>query len=120
LGCPLPGIKLSGYSFAMRQDWWWLRVFGVQLWSAEERRARIALGMAGSVVWLLSYLIVEEMFDEYLGMDAHVAAPLSFFLTMVPSYYAARPIGRELFPKWLVLGDKKARERLGKNDAPTN
>lgn len=104
----------------MHQDWWWLRVFGVQHWSAEERRARIALGMAGSVVWLLSYLILVAALDEYLGLDFHIAAPLSFFLTVVPSYCAARPIGRELFPDWLALGDKKARERLSKNDAPTS
>jgi hypothetical protein len=48
-----PAIASSQYS-----KWWWLGYFGVQTWTAEERKVRIALSMAAFVITIVGLFVV--------------------------------------------------------------
>jgi hypothetical protein len=95
----------------MVSKWWWLRHLGVQSWTIEERRARIALCLTAGAVWLILFFFAEGIL-ELAGVEGHVAPPLAVLLTLVPALLAARPIGMKYFPDTLARGDENAAKRL--------
>jgi hypothetical protein len=91
--------------------WWWLGYFGVQSWTAEERRARIVMGMMLLVSFLAAMLIVSTVVD-WLGVEVHRGAFISAALSFIFGLYAARPIATELYRDLVQRADERARQRL--------
>jgi len=92
-------------------EWWWLGYFGVQSWTLEERRARIAMGMTLLVSFLVAMLVVSMVFD-WLGVEAHRGALISGALSLIFGLYVARPIATELYRDLIQRADERARQRL--------
>jgi hypothetical protein len=91
--------------------WWWLGYFGVQSWTVEERRARIAMGMTLLVSFLVAMVVVSTVLD-WLGIESHNAAFISAILSVIFGFFAARPIATELYRDLLQRADENARKRL--------
>jgi uncharacterized membrane protein (DUF485 family) len=102
----LPATAPSQYT-----KWWWLGYFGVQSWTAEERRARIAMGMTLLVSFLAAMLVVSTVFD-WLGVEAHRGAFISAGLSLIVGLFAARPVATELYRDLVQRADERARQRL--------
>lgn len=101
-----PAVTSSQYS-----KWWWLGYFGVQSWTVEERRARIAMGMTLLVSFFAAMFIVSTVLD-WFGIEVHRAAVISAVLSVVFGLFAARPIATELYRDLLRRADESARRRL--------
>jgi hypothetical protein len=91
--------------------WWWLGYFGVQSWTVEERRARIAMGMTLLVSFLAAMVVVSTLLD-WLGFEPHRGAFISAALSLIFGFFAARPIATELYRDLLRRADENARKRL--------
>jgi hypothetical protein len=91
--------------------WWWLGYFGVQTWTAEERRVRIAPGMSALVAVLVVELIADALF-EWVGVERHIAAILAGLISIVPGFFSARPIAAVLYADQLRIADLNAKKRL--------
>jgi hypothetical protein len=104
-----PAIVPSQYT-----KWWWLGYFGVQRWTVEERRARIAMGMTLLVSFLVAMLVVSTVLG-WLGIEPHRGAFISALLSMTFGFFAARPVATELYRDLLRRADENARERLSES-----
>ena len=93
--------------------WWWLGFFGVQTWTVEERRARIALQLT-MLACMIATLWIAGTILEWLGMERHRAATLAALMAVVVGFPSARPIARVLYPDLLAVADRNAEERLNK------
>jgi hypothetical protein len=93
--------------------WWWLSYFGVQAWSAEERKVRIALGMSTLPVMLVLYFIADVLL-EWFGVERTGAALLAGLISTVLAFYSARPIATVLYPDLLRSADSNAEKRLSR------
>jgi hypothetical protein len=91
--------------------WWWLGYFGVQSWTVEERRARIAMGMTLLVSFLAAMVVVSTVLG-WLGIEPHRGAFISAVLSLIFGFFAARPIATELYRDLLRRADENARKRL--------
>jgi hypothetical protein len=101
-----PAIECSQYS-----KWWWLGYFGVQNWTVEERRARIAMGMTLLVSFGAMMAAVSKIFD-WVGIEPHRGAFISAMLSFIFGLFATRPIATELYRDLLRRADENARKRL--------
>ncbi|MBU6457235.1 MAG: hypothetical protein KGL35_23335 [Bradyrhizobium sp.] len=91
--------------------WWWLGYFGVQSWTAEERRARIVMGMILLVSFVAAMLVVSTVVD-WLDVEAHREAFISAALSFIFGLYAARPIATGLYRDLVQRADERAQQRL--------
>jgi hypothetical protein len=103
-----PAIEPSQYS-----KWWWLGYFGVQYWTVEERRARIAMGMTLLVSFGVAMAVVSKIFD-WVGIEPHRGAFISAVLSVIFGLFVARPIAAELYRDLLRRADENARKRLSR------
>jgi hypothetical protein len=92
-------------------QWWWLRYFGVETWSLDERRARISLGMAAMVVSVI-VLIAVGLILEWLGCERHLAPVIGALVGVPTAIVLARPIVQALDADVLRRGDENAARRL--------
>jgi hypothetical protein len=93
--------------------WWWLGYFGVQTWTAEERRVRIALGMSMIPVVAVVMFVLSPLLS-WVGIERHVAAVLAGPVSLWLAFYSARPIAAVFYPNQLRNADLNARTRLSK------
>lgn len=90
--------------------WWWLCFSGLQTWTFEERKARIALGMTAMVAFLVIHFPLATLLE--FGIKPHYAAVLSGIVSVVLAFFAARPIATVIIPDALRRADKNSRRRL--------
>jgi hypothetical protein len=90
---------------------WWIAYFGLETWTAVERNVRIALGMTALFVVLMIYFIIVEIFS-LIGIDPHYGAPIAAAISIVPGFFAARPVTVALFPDPLQKADENSQRRL--------
>jgi hypothetical protein len=93
--------------------WWWLGYFGVQTWTVEERKVRIALGMTMILVFGIVTFTISPLLS-WLGVERHVAAILAGLASLWLAFYSARPIATILYPDQLRSADLNAEKRLSK------
>lgn len=92
-------------------EWWWLGCFGLQTWTFEERKVRIALVMTAMVAFLIIHFPLATIL-ELIGIEPHYAAVSSGIVSVVLAFFAARPIARVLFSDALRRADESAQRRL--------
>jgi hypothetical protein len=100
-----PGI------FSISQKWWWLAPAHYIDWTSDERNARRGLALTGSIAAILLFLIGVKLL-EFVGIDAHYAAPLAGMIGVSLGVCAARPIFSELYPQLMRRADLNAAIRL--------
>jgi hypothetical protein len=105
------GRYQSANASSQYSKWWWLGYFGVQKWTVEERRARLAMGMSSLVCFLAAMAVVSKIFD-WVGIEPHRGAWISAVLPVVFGLFVARPIASELYRDLLRRADENARKRL--------
>jgi hypothetical protein len=96
---------------SLNSKWWWLGYFGVQNWTVEERRARIAMGMSSLVSFIAAMAVISKIFD-WVGIEPHRGAFIAAVLSVTFGLFAARPIATELYRDLLRRADQNARKRL--------
>lgn len=90
--------------------WWWLRLFGLQTWTFEEHKVRIALGTTAIVAFLIIHFPLATLLE--FGIEPHYAADLSGIVSVVLAVFAARPIATIIFPDALRRADENSQRRL--------
>ena len=96
--------------------WWWLGLFGLQIWTIEERKVRIALGMTALVALLVIHFPLATLLE--FKIKPHYAAILSGVVSVALAFFAARPIAGILFPDALHKADKNSQRRLRRRTTP--
>lgn len=123
VGCYLLEPKHGDCLVANKDDrwtaWWWLGYFGVQTWTIEERKVRIALGMTAMVAFLMIELPLDALF-ELIGIERHYAAAIAALVSVVLAFFVARPIARILYPDALQKADENSQRRLSKSPCSTS
>jgi hypothetical protein len=92
---------------------------GVQTWTVEERKVRIALGMTAMVAFLMIELPLDALF-ELIGIERHYAAAIAALVSVVLAFFVARPIARILYPDALQKADENSQRRLSKSPCSTS
>jgi hypothetical protein len=92
--------------------WWWLQVYSIPTWSADESRAAGVLGVTFLATFLfmglvLGFFISRLEFALYVTLTASIAISLWI---VIPS---VRGIASELFTDTIRKGDDAAAKRLG-------
>ena|SRR5579863_2905238 len=90
--------------------WWWL-TFIPQPWSKQERLAAGALVLALGVIWIPLFAIEAQVLKK-LGLEAHLAAIVSFFAAGIPAALLARPIVNGFNPELLKRAEEIAAKRM--------
>lgn len=94
-------------------SWWWLAYFGVESWTADERRARIVMGMTLMVSFAAAMLVISTLVD-WIGIEPHRGAFVSAVLSLICGLYAARPVATELYRDLVLRADEEARQRFSR------
>jgi len=92
--------------------WWWLQIYLIPAWSADERRAAVAFVVTLLAAFLfmasfLTFYIAMLKFELYVTLTAAIAISL---LATIPN---CRGMASELFPNTIKKGDEAAAERVG-------
>jgi hypothetical protein len=92
--------------------WWWLQIYSVPTWSADERRAAGAFGITFLATFLfmelvLGFFISKLQFALYVTLTASIAISLWMVISSI------RGIASEVFPDTIRKGDEAAVKRLG-------
>jgi hypothetical protein len=97
--------------FDIPQKWWWLAPARYVDWTSDERNARRGLALTAGIAAILLFLVGVKLL-EFIGIDAHYAAPLAGMIAVSLAIYAARPIFSELHPQLMRQADLNAAIRL--------
>jgi hypothetical protein len=92
--------------------WWWLQIYSIPTWSADERRAAGVFGATFLAAFLfmgsfLAFYISVLKFELYVTLTASIAISLWVAIANV------RGMASEVFPGTIRKGDEAAAKRLG-------
>jgi hypothetical protein len=92
--------------------WWWLQIYSIPTWSADERRAAGAFSVTFLATFLfmglvLGYFILRLQFALNVALIASTAVSL-FFVTRY-----VRGMATDFFPNTIRKGDEAAAKRVG-------
>jgi hypothetical protein len=92
--------------------WWWLQIYSIPTWSADERRAAGAFGATFLAAFLfmgslLGFYISILKFELYVTLTASIA--ISLWL-VIPNVHG---MASEIFPGTIKKGDEAAAKRAG-------
>lgn len=91
--------------------WWWVAYFDLYAWTPIERKVRFALRVTVLTAVPIVYFLVVGIFT-LVGIDAHSGAPLAAVISILPGFFAARPIATIVFPDALRKADGNSKIRL--------
>jgi len=94
--------------------WWWL-AFDLRTWSAEERRARMALYLTTMVIALVLLWTLDPLF-KVLGVEAHRAAGAGGLVGLLCGFSSTRFIVSLFNSDLLRIADQNAEKRLDNSD----
>ena len=92
--------------------WWWLRLYLIPIWSADERRA--AGAFCGT--FLTSFLLVGGIITFNISMlkfDLNVTLITSIATSLLIVVPSIRGLANEIFPATIKIGDEAAAKRVG-------
>jgi hypothetical protein len=103
----------KGHAMTPRwSKWWWLQIYSIPAWSADERRAVIALAVTGllvfSIAWTAFALLIAAMKFE-LGETLSI----SFLIVLIGLGRTIARIADDFFPDLVAKGDEAAARRIG-------
>jgi hypothetical protein len=92
--------------------WWWLQIYSIPTWSADERRAAGAFAVAFLATFLLmglafGYFILRLQFTLNVALIGSAAFSLFFAARYV------RGMASDFFPDTITKGDEAAAKRVG-------
>jgi hypothetical protein len=92
--------------------WWWLRLYLILTWSADERRA--AAAFYGT--FLTSFLFMGGIMTFYIStlkFDLNVTLSASIAISLLIAVPRIRGLASEIFPATVKNGDEAAAKRVG-------
>ena len=97
--------------------WWLFRYFGLEAWTDEERRARMAMGFISGVMAVIGIPLFGFVL-ELFGIERYAAVIIAAAFSILTGLIAARPVATAFLTDLVHRVDSRAAELLSRSDEP--
>jgi hypothetical protein len=92
--------------------WWWLQIYALPAWSADERRAAVVRAVTALAVFLLTWTAF-AYFIAAMKFEINQTLIISFLIVLIALGRTIARIADDIFPGTVAKGDQAAARRVG-------